>query len=173
VILFPGNVTGVSPYADAIFFLSLLNSDDPYFITGAQALGALLVKKYNLEAMPVGYIVIGDAGAIGFVGKIRKLPPEKPNLAAMYALAAQYMGMRFVYLEAGSGVEKGISAKVVKAVRKVYEGTIIAGGGIRKAEDAKRIAKAGADIIVVGTLIEQEDFEEELRKIVDAITKKL
>lgn len=171
VILFPGNVTGVSPYADAIFFISLLNSDDPYFITGAQALGALLVKKYNLEAIPVGYIVIGDAGAIGFVGRIRKLPPEKPNLAVMYALAAQYMGMRFIYLEAGSGVKKGISAKVVKAVRKVYEGTIIAGGGIKKAEDAKRLAEAGADIIVVGTLLEQEGFEEELRKIVDAITK--
>lgn len=171
VMLFPGNVTGVSPYADAILFISLLNSDDPYFITGAQALGALLVKKYNLEAIPVGYIVIGDGGAIGFVGKIRKLPPEKPNLAAMYALAAQYMGMRFVYLEAGSGVETKISARVVKAVKNVYEGTIIAGGGIRKADDAREVAEAGADVIVVGTLLEYENFENELKKIVNAITK--
>lgn len=171
VILFPGNVTGISRSADAIFFTSLLNSDDPYFITGAQALGALLVRKYKIEALPVGYIVVGEGGAIGFVGKVRKIPLDRPNLVAMYALAAQYMGMRFVYLEAGSGVSKMVSSSIVEAVSKVYDGTLIVGGGIRRAEDAYEIAKSGANIIVIGTLLEKQSFEEELKKIVNVIKK--
>src|ERR1041385_3729171 len=108
VILFPGNVTGVSPKADAILFSSLLNSENPYFITEAQALGALAVKKYAIEALPTAYIIIGEGTAAWFVGHARGIPFNKPNLAAMYALAAQYMGMRFVYLEAGSGASQHV-----------------------------------------------------------------
>ncbi|MCS7116817.1 MAG: geranylgeranylglyceryl/heptaprenylglyceryl phosphate synthase [Nitrososphaerota archaeon] len=171
VILFPGNPLTVSPKADAILFSSLLNSDNPYFISQAQALGALLVKKYGLEAIPMGYVVIGDGGAIGFIGRARGIPPSKPNLAAMYALAAQYMGMRFVYLEAGSGVTSHISPSVVSAVRKVFNGVIIAGGGIKRVEDAVEVAKAGADIIVLGTLLEEEGFESTLKEIVKSIRK--
>jgi len=99
VILFPGNITGVSPHADAILFTSLLNSDNPYFITGAQALGASAVRKHSIEALPTAYIIIGEGGSTGFIGQARGIPSSKPNLAAMYALAAQYMGMRFLYLE--------------------------------------------------------------------------
>ncbi|HYO06118.1 MAG TPA: phosphoglycerol geranylgeranyltransferase, partial [Phototrophicaceae bacterium] len=102
VILFPGNVTGVSPNADAILFTSLLNSEDPYFISGAQALGALLVKKYNIEPLPTGYIIIGENTTAWFVGRAKGIPFEKNKIAVMYSLAAQYLGMRFVYLEAGS-----------------------------------------------------------------------
>ena len=77
VILFPGNVTGVSPNADAILFTSLLNSEDPYFISGAQALGALLVKKYNIEPLPTGYIIIGDNTTAWFIGRAKGIPFEK------------------------------------------------------------------------------------------------
>jgi len=166
VVLFPGNVTGISPNADAILFSSLLNSDNPYFIVEAQALGAVLVKKYHLEAIPMGYIVIGDGGAIGFVGKARGIPPTRPKLAAMYALAAQMMGMRFVYLEAGSGVTSRISSEVISSVRDVFDGVLMVGGGVRKPADARSIASAGADILVVGTLIETEGFELTLKQIV-------
>jgi phosphoglycerol geranylgeranyltransferase len=169
VILFPGNVTGISPNADAIFFSSLMNSDNPYFITEAQALGAILVKKYGLESIPMGYIVIGEGGAIGFVGRARGVPSNKPELAAMYALAAEYMGMRFVYLEAGSGVTSHVSSSIVAKVRKVFNGTLIVGGGIRKMEDGIKIAKAGADIIVVGTLLSDKNFVPKLKEIVKGI----
>jgi len=165
VILFPGNVTGVSPNADAILFASLLNSTDPYFITGAQALGSLLVKKYGIEALPTGYIIAGEGGAAGFVGRIHPFPRDKPELVGLYALAAQYLGMRFVYLEAGSGAGTNIPVQTIQVVRKLFEGTLIVGGGIRDADRATAAVKAGADIIVIGNLIETGDFENTLRDI--------
>src|SRR3972149_7891554 len=153
VILFPGNITGISPNADAIFFSSLLNSDEPYFIIQAQALGALLIKKYSLEAMPMGYIVIGAGGTIGFIGRARGIPQDKPGIVAMYVLAAQYMGMRFVYLEAGSGVISHVPPNIIRTARSLFDGILIVGGGIRSASEAKAVAEAGADIIVVSTLL--------------------
>jgi phosphoglycerol geranylgeranyltransferase len=170
VILFPGNVTGVSPKADAILFSSLLNSENPYFITEAQALGAVAVKKYGIEPLPTAYIIIGEGTAAWFVGRARGIPFHKPNLAVMYSLAAQYMGMRFVYLEAGSGASQNVQPEMVAVVRKNYEGTLIVGGGIRSPETAGQIARAGADIIVIGTMIEKDgDWQEKFSSIVKAI----
>jgi phosphoglycerol geranylgeranyltransferase len=170
VILFPGNVTGVSPKADAILFSSLLNSENPYFITGAQALGAPAVKKYGIEPLPTAYVIVGEGTAAWFIGKARAIPFHKPNLAVMYSLAAQYMGMRFVYLEAGSGASQNVPPEMVAAVRKHYEGTLIIGGGIRTPEIAGQIAKAGADIIVIGTMIEKDgNWQEKFSSIVKAI----
>ncbi len=170
VILFPGNVTGVVPRADAILFSSLLNSENPYFITEAQALGALAVKKYAIEPLPTAYIIIGEGTAAWFVGRARGIPFHKPNLAAMYALAAQFMGMRFVYLEAGSGAAQNVPVEMVAAVRKAFSGILIVGGGIRTAEAASQIAKAGADVIVIGTMIEKDDnWQEKFSSIMRAI----
>ncbi len=171
VILFPGNVTGVSPSADAIFFSCLMNSDNPYFITQAQALGALAIRKYNLEAIPMAYLIIGEGGAAGFIGRARGIPSNKPSLAAMYALAAQYFGFRFLYLEAGSGADGRVSVEMVSAVRKVYEGTLIVGGGIKTADDARRASSAGAEIIVIGTMLEENDFETKFRDICKAVSQ--
>jgi phosphoglycerol geranylgeranyltransferase len=156
VILFPGNITGISQFADAILFISLLNSDNPYFITQAQVLGSVTVKKYNLEAIPTAYIIIGDGGTTGFIGRARGLPPDKPEISAMYSLAAKYMGMRFVYLEAGSGATSHISPEIIKATKKVFDGFLIVGGGIKDPDIAKSIVKAGADAIVLGTSLEKE-----------------
>ena len=170
VILFPGNVTGVSPNADAILFTSLLNSEDPYFISGAQALGALLVKKYNIEPLPTGYIIIGDNTTAWFIGRAKGIPFEKPNIAVMYSLAAQYLGMRFVYLEAGSGAKTNVSAEMISNVRKYYDGLLIVGGGIKNSSIAKELADAGADILVVGTLLERDpDWEKKFSDIILAI----
>jgi len=172
VILFPGNVTGVSPNADAILFMSLLNSENPYFITGAQALGAIGVKKSKLEALPTGYLIIGEGTTAWFIGQAKGIPFHKPNLAIMYSLAAQYLGMRFLYLEAGSGANQHINPEMVKSVRKYYEGILIVGGGIRNSEIAKHLAEAGADIIVVGTMIENDNnWEKKLSDIIQLIRK--
>ncbi len=170
VILFPGNVTGVSPKADAILFSSLLNSENTYFVTEAQALGALTVKKYAIEPLPTAYIIVGEGTAAWFVGRARGIPFNKPNLAVMYSLAAQYLGMRFVYLEAGSGAVEHVPHEMVAMVRKHYEGTIIVGGGIKSPEIAGQMAKAGADIIVIGSMIEKDDnWQEKFSSIVKAI----
>jgi len=128
------------------------------------------VKKYGIEPLPTAYIIIGEGTAAWFVGRARGIPFHKPNLAVMYSLAAQYMGMRFVYLEAGSGASQNVQPEMVAAVRKDYEGTLIVGGGIRSPETAGQIAMAGADIIVIGTMIEKEgDWQEKFSSIVKAI----
>ena len=172
VILFPGNVTGVAPSADAIFFSCLMNSDNPYFITEAQALGALAVRKYDLEAIPMAYLIVGEGGTAGFIGRAKGIPPYKPGLAAMYALAAEYFGMRFLYLEAGSGADGRVSQEMIHAVRKVYDGILIVGGGITTPAAAEIASKAGADVIVVGTMLENSDFEPILTKICQTISRK-
>lgn len=155
VILFPASERGISRHADAIFFMSMLNSTDPYFITGAQAAGAPLVEKFGLEAIPMGYLVVEPGGTVGKVGKARLVARDDWRTAANYALAAEYLGMRFFYLEAGSGVEQPVPERMVSAVRRATRMVLIVGGGIRTPEAASKRVKAGADIIVTGTLAER------------------
>jgi len=169
VILFPNNVTGISKNADAIWFMSLLNSLDPYFLIGAQVLGAPMVKKYGLEVLPLGYIIVGEGGTAGIVGRAVPIPYEKPELAAVHALAAQYFGMRFVYLEAGSGAKKPVPPPMVKAVKNAIDIPLIVGGGIRSAEQAKKTVLAGADIIVTGNIIEEVGAKNSFKKLVAAV----
>ncbi|MGB6464296.1 MAG: geranylgeranylglyceryl/heptaprenylglyceryl phosphate synthase [Nitrosotalea sp.] len=169
VILFPGNVTGIVPGADAILFSSLLNSDNPYFISQAQALGAPNVLRFGLEPLPTAYIIIGEGTTVWHVGSARTIPFDKPGLAAMYALSAQFMGMRFVYLEAGSGAKSNVRPEMVAAVRKLFKGFLIVGGGIRNAHTAGEIVKAGADAIVIGTFIEKGGSFKTIADIVKAI----
>lgn len=172
VILFPGNITGIVPGADAILFSSLLNSENPYYITGAQAQGALIIKKYNLEAIPTAYLIIGQGSTAWFIGQTRSIPFDKSGIAIMYALAAQYMGMRFLYLEAGSGSSAYVYPEMISGVRAHFDGILIVGGGIIDAETATTIANAGADILVVGTLIEKKNnWEEQFSKIISSIRK--
>lgn len=169
IILFPGNITGIVPQADAILFSSLMNSENPYFISQAQALGAPSVLEFGLEPLPTAYLVIGDGTSAWFVGSARGIPFEKPRIAAAYALAAQYLGMRFVYLEAGSGAKQHVSPEMVKTVRKIYQGFLIVGGGIRDAKTARKISDAGADAIVIGTLLEKGGGTKKLTDIVKSI----
>jgi phosphoglycerol geranylgeranyltransferase len=169
VVLFPGNITGISPHADAILFSSLLNSTNTYFIIGAQAIGSIQVMRTKLEAIPMGYLVFGEESTTGFVGQVRGIPLDKPSISVMYAMAAHYLGMRSLYLEAGSGSDKTISPEVIGAVRKYYPGLLIVGGGVTTPEAASKISKAGADIIVIGNMLQKEGFESKLAGIVEAI----
>ena len=169
VVLFPGNITGVSRYADAILFSSLLNSTNPYFIIGAQALGSIEVYKSKIESIPMAYLVFGNSSATSFIGQVNSLPTAKPNLAVIYALAAKYLGMRTLYLEAGSGSADPIPAETIRAVRRIYDGILIVGGGITTAETAKKAARAGADILVIGNLLQSSGFEKTLRQITTSV----
>ena len=171
IVLFPGNVTGVVPDADAILFSSLMNSENPYFITQAQALGAPSVAKFGLEPLPTAYLVIGEGTSAWFVGSARGIPFEKPKIAAAYALAAQFLGMRFVYLEAGSGAKTNVTPEMVQTVRKTFGGFLIVGGGIKDVKTAQSLAKAGADALVIGTFLEKGGSLKKLQEIAKAIQR--
>ena len=168
-ILFPNGVSGISRLADAIFFMSLLNSSQPRYITGAQAIGAPVVKRFKLEPIPLGYILVGDSTtAVSSVSRAELIPYSKPELAASYALAAQYLGMHFVYLEAGSGAGKPVDPNMVRKVSSELEIPLIVGGGIGTPHQAKELAQAGASAIVTGTVLEREGTRQ-VAKIVAAI----
>jgi len=168
-ILFPNNVTGISSHADAIWFMSLLNSVDPYFLIGAQILGAPLVKKYNIQPLSMGYIIVGEGGTAGIVGKALSVPYNKPELAAAHALAGQYLGMHFIYLEGGSGATNPVPPEMIRAVKNLIDIPLIVGGGIRSKEQAKTASAAGADIIVTGNLTESSDASEKISQIINSI----
>jgi len=171
-ILFPNNVSGISRHADAIWFMSLLNSVDPYFLVGAQILGAPLIKKFKIEPISMGYIIVGQGGTAGIVGKAIAIPYDKPELAAAHALAGQYFGMRFIYLEGGSGVANPVPPEMIKTVKKYLDVPLIVGGGIRTKEQAAAAAQAGADIIVTGNLIEAADNKKRIADVVEGIKQK-
>jgi phosphoglycerol geranylgeranyltransferase len=173
IIIFPGNTSNVSKYADAIFFMSFLNSNNPYWIIGAQAIGAVAVKKTGIEAIPMGYLVVQPGGTVGWIGDAKLVPRDKPKISAAYAMAAELLGMKFFYLEAGSGADKHVPSKMVSYVKKATDNMIIVvGGGIRTGKSAFEVAKSGADIIVTGTIVEEtDDVESKISEIVTAIKK--
>jgi phosphoglycerol geranylgeranyltransferase len=149
--------------------MSLLNSVDPYFLIGAQILGAPLVKKYGLEPLSMGYIIVGEGGTAGIVGKAISVPYSKPELAVAHALAGQYLGMRFIYLEGGSGAKRPVPPEMIHAVKKMLDIPLIVGGGIRSKDQAIAAATAGADIIVTGNVTETLDSRQKIDEIISAI----
>jgi phosphoglycerol geranylgeranyltransferase len=169
IILFPNNVTGISRYADAIWFMSLLNSVDPYFLMGAQVLGAPLIKNYRLEPIPLGYIIVGEGGTASIVGKAVPVPYTKHELAAAHALAGQYLGIRFIYLEAGSGARRPVPPEMIRAVKCCIDVPLIVGGGIKSRGQALAAASAGANIIVTGNIVENTEVKHKVSDIVEGI----
>lgn len=173
VILFPSSVAGLCENADAVFFMSLLNSRSPSYLIENQALGAPLVLRYGLEPLPMAYIIIEPGGTVGYVGDARLIPRKKPELAAAYALAAKFMGMRLVYLEAGSGADAPVPLAMVSLVKSLLgEVLLIVGGGIRDGAAAAEMAAAGADLIVTGTAVERsQDVLDFVSQITSAIRR--
>jgi phosphoglycerol geranylgeranyltransferase len=171
VVLFPGNVTWLTKYADALYFMSLLNSTKPYWISGAQIKGAPIVKKMGLEPISVAYLVVEPGGTVGKVAEVELLKRSEPQKAAEMALAAQYMGYRFVVTDAGSKPKEGhIPLDMIKLVASTIDVPYIVAGGIRTPEQAKSIIKAGADAIQVGAAFEQgKGSVENIRKMVEAV----
>lgn len=168
-ILFPNNITGISRYANAIWFMSLLNSVDPYFLMGAQVLGAPLIKKYCLEPIPLGYVIVGEGGTAGVVGKAVPIPYGKCDLAAAHALAGEYLGMRFIYLEAGSGARIPVPQEMIRTVKHYVDVPLIVGGGIRTRGQALTAASAGADVIVTGNVVEDGGVKRKVSGIIEGI----
>nr|KJR73329.1 MAG: geranylgeranylglyceryl phosphate synthase [Thermoproteus sp. AZ2] len=169
VVLFPGSICQLTPRADAVLFLSVLNSLDPYFIVGAQVQGAVILAKHypQLEVISTAYVIVGDGGAAGFVSMAKPIPLKRPDIAVAYALAARYMGFNAVYLEAGSGAPEHVPPAMVRAVRKYLDRALIVGGGIRSGEAAREIARERPNVIVTGTIAEENP--QKLAEIIRAI----
>lgn len=174
VILFPSSHSGISPHADAVFFMSLLNSRSTSYLVDEQVKGAVLVKSYGVEALPMGYLIVesGKMTSAAWAGDAKPLPREKPDFAVAYALAAKYFGMRFVYLEAGSGAEQPVPDEMIAATKQATSGNgtmVIVGGGIRDEKTARKKVRSGADIIVTGTIAEND--QDAFARIIRAVKK--
>jgi phosphoglycerol geranylgeranyltransferase len=157
-ILFPSSAAGLCENADAVFFMSLLNSRSTSYIVENQALGAPLVSRYGLEPIPMAYLVVEPGGTVGWIGDARLIPRRKPEIAAAYALAGKYLGMRLVYIEAGSGANSPVPPEMVRMVKTALgDALLVVGGGIRSGGAAAELAAAGADVIVTGTAVERSE----------------
>jgi phosphoglycerol geranylgeranyltransferase len=174
VITFPGNANQVSKHADAILFLSLISGRNPHLLIGEQVKAAPMIKEYGLEPIPTGYILIqsGKPTSVQFMSDTQPIPSDKPDIVKAHALAAQYLGMKFVFLEAGSGAENPVSDLIIKEVRNFIDINIIVGGGIKTPKQAKSKVKSGADVIIVGNALEKSYDDKILKDFAKAIHRK-
>lgn len=157
IILFPPSASTLSGYADALYFMSMLNSTNIRFIVGEQLEGAALINRLGLEPISMGYILVEPGMTVARIGQADLIRRDQPERAVNYSLMAQYLGMKLVYLEAGSGAPEPVPTGMVRAVKEKLSIPLIVGGGIRRPDQAGEIAHAGADIIVTGTLVEETD----------------
>lgn len=171
VVLFPGNVGSVSKYADAVYFMTLINSESSYWCGEAQILAAPMIKHIGIESMPVAYVVIEPGGAVGWVGRVRPVPRNSPEIAAACALAGKYMGSHFILTDSGSGAPSPAPRAIISAVKNaIGDVPYIYGGGVRTPEQAAKVIGAGADVIQIGAAFEHaSDPKDYVQKIVKAI----
>ena len=155
-ILFPSGARYLSNYADAVFFMSLLNSRNLNYIIREHVKGAHFIKNSNIEPISMGYVIVEPGMTAGRIGEVDLIKRNDIGTAIGYALSAQYLGMDFFYLEAGSGAKEPVPDKMIKEVKKNIDIPLIVGGGIRDFNTAKNIVLAGADIIVTGTTLEED-----------------
>jgi len=157
VVLFPGNHQHVTQHADGILFLSLISGRNPSFLIGNQVLAAPIIQKTDLEVLPTGYMLVdcGTTTTAIYMSETAPLPYHKPDIAAATALAGEYLGLKMIYIDGGSGAQKTISTDMIKQVKSVLSIPLIIGGGIKSALQANDIYQAGADIIIIGNGAEE------------------
>jgi len=158
VILFPGSPSQVSSYADALLYLSLISGRNPELLIGQHVISAPFVKKSGLEIMPTGYMVI-DGGApttVSYISNASPIPADKNEIAMCTAMAGEMLGMKLIYMDAGSGAKRAITEQMIEKIARHIDIPLIVGGGITTPEKAYLNCKAGADIIVVGNAIEKD-----------------
>lgn len=157
VVLFPGSNMHISLNADAILFLSLISGRNPELLIGQHVVAAPILKKSQLEIIPTGYMLVnsGITTAVAYMSNTSPIPNNKPSIAACTAMAGEMLGLKLIYLDAGSGAHEPVSPKVINMVRKSVDTPLIVGGGIRTPSMATEALQAGADMIVVGNGIEK------------------
>lgn len=169
VIYFPSGANAIARRCDAIYFMSMLNSKNVKNITGEHWRGAPVIKKLGLETISMGYIIVEPGMKVGQVGEADLVRRSDVARAIGYAMAAEFFGMDLVYLEAGSGAPEPVPSEMILGVRESIDIPLVVGGGVTSAEKAAGVARAGADIVVTGTLVENGDFEKELEAVVRAV----
>ncbi len=157
VILFPGSSVQIDPSADAILFLSLISGRNPDLLIGQHVQAAPILKNNRMEVLPTGYMLVssGKTTSVAYISNTTPIPEDKYSLAACTAMAGEMLGLRLIYLDAGSGAEREISPRMISAVRKAVEVPLIVGGGITSAQKAFAALEAGADMIVIGNALEK------------------
>ena len=168
-IYFPSGASAMSANCDAIYFMSMLNSRSLDWVIREQVAGAPAVKKLGLEPLSMGYIIVEPGMKVGEVGQADVIPRDNPQLAVSYALAGELLGMRSIYLEAGSGAPAHVPSDMISYVKKSISVPLIVGGGIRDATAAREVKDAGADVIVTGTIVEENGYLSRLESIINAI----
>jgi len=171
VVIFPGSVQQISKEADAILYLSLLSGRNAEHIIGSQVTAAPIIKKMKLEAISTAYMLVesGKTTSAEFMSNTKPLPRNKPDIAVAHALAAEYMGFKLLYLEAGSGAEHSVPEEMIAAVVKYCSVPLIVGGGIRTPDDARKKVKAGAKFVVTGNVLEKDGSKDLIREFAAAI----
>ncbi len=170
VVLFPGGSRQISKEADAVLFMSLISGRNPWFLIGEHVYAAPVIKKLSLETIPTGYMLVesGKITSVEFMSDTKPIPSDKPDIAAAHAMAAQFLGMKLIYLEAGSGALRPVPDKMVKYVSSGVSLPVIVGGGIRDPKEAEAKVKNGASFVVTGTVIE-EGSTAIVREFADAV----
>jgi putative glycerol-1-phosphate prenyltransferase len=172
VISFPGGASQVVPTADAILFLSLISGRNPELLIGEHVKAAPLIREYGVEAIPTGYMLIqsGTLTSVEFMSNTQPIPRNKVDIAIAHALAAEYLGMKLIYLETGSGAGASVPDEMVQAVVNYVSTPVIVGGGIRDPEEARAKVAAGASFVVTGSVV--EDDHQRLREFSQAVHAK-
>jgi phosphoglycerol geranylgeranyltransferase len=158
VLLFPGSSVQIDSQADAVLFLSLISGRNPDFLIGQHVQAAPILKNMSLEVLPTGYILInsGKLTSVAYISNTLPIPEDKYSLAASTAMAGEMLGLRIIYLDAGSGAEREIQPRMISAVRKSIDIPLIVGGGINTPQKAWNAFEAGADMIVIGNALEKK-----------------
>lgn len=167
IVLFPGNVGTITPFADATYFMYVLNSREVYWISTVQIQGAPVVKRMGLEAIPTGYMILEPGRAVGWISNANLVPRNRPDLAAVTALAGEMMGARLIVADSGSGAPSPASPELIAAVKSQLTVPFIYGGGCRSPQQARDIIKAGADGIQIGTAFEIDGDHKVVREKVE------
>jgi phosphoglycerol geranylgeranyltransferase len=158
VILFPGSPSQITPYADALLYLSLISGRNAELLIGQHVISAPFVKQSRLEIISTGYMVI-DGGApttVSYISNAAPIPADKNEIAMCTAMAGEMLGMKLIYMDAGSGAKRPISESMIEKVAQIIEVPLVIGGGITDPEKAYRNCRAGADMIVIGNAIEKD-----------------
>lgn len=171
VIIFPGSYAQITPHADAILFSSLISGRNPNYLIEEQVKGAPLVKQFEIEPIPTGYMLIasGNLTSVQYISNTEPIPRDKSDIACATALAAQYMGMKLVYMEAGSGARETVPDEMISRVTSYVDIPVMAGGGIRTPEECARKIDAGASFVVVGNELEKKNDFSFLKELTQAV----
>lgn len=171
VVIFPGSLFQISAAADAILFLLLISGRNPDHLIGNQVVASPIIKRLGLEAISTGYMLIesGKTTSAEFMSNTKPIPHNKPDIAVAHALAAEFIGMKLLYLDAGSGADVPVPDEMISRIAKHCSLPMIVGGGIRTPEAAREKVKAGASFIVTGTVIEQNSHHSLVREFAEAV----